>query len=108
MQPPALYCPIIGGTLHNWDWAEDAPEIGVPTNERRTSFVETCRLCGATSMYGPRPGHRYLSCRAVGTPQPLCPDTCEDTKAVIAAVTELGYEAVKVRRISLPAKDIAD
>ena len=81
-------------TAHQWQWAKDAPEPGVPNDQRKTSIVETCTLCGITAArdhYGNKPwsGKRFLSCMPFGTPQPICPETCEEAAAVLTAFMEL-------------------
>jgi hypothetical protein len=75
--------------LHDWRWANGAPEIGVPLGKRTTSVVEECAHCGVVSAWGPKNTKRYLSCRATLTPQPLCPDTCDAALAVQEAFREV-------------------
>ncbi len=66
-------------TKHVWDWAEGAPEINVPNDKRVTSIVETCKLCGATTMrfHNGKNKLRYLQIKPIMTKQPICPSTCE-------------------------------
>lgn len=68
-------------TKHIWDWADDAPEIGVPIGVRITCIAEECKLCGALTLKSSskKNGRRYLQVRQRLTKQPLCPSTCEMT-----------------------------
>lgn len=73
-------------TLHKWDWAPHAPEKGISEELRQTAIVETCTLCGATSMRSARkgikaiPNPRYLcGWNRIGELSPICPATCQET-----------------------------
>ena len=78
---------------HEWNWADSAPEVDVPDSLRLSAIVETCKLCGVTSMRknGTQPWHgqRFLICRKTFTSQPICPDSCEESLAVKKAFEEL-------------------
>lgn len=85
---------------HEWHWSENAPEIDVPEDQRVTSTLETCKHCKVNTARGPTHRirnptwkafleQRFLLCRPTGMPQPVCPETCEETLAVKHAFEEV-------------------